>query len=405
MKTILSLGAGKEQIAGFDLAHKKDLKVVAFDMDENAPGKNFADEFYPINIRDVNKILSFLKEYNGKIDGVITFGIDVPHAVSAAAEFLGLKCISRKLAENCVNKLKMKEILRKNGVNVPDFCEVKNIDDLKNFIKKVGYPMVLKPVDNAGAKGVLRINERIDLDWAFEYSKKYSFSGQLIAEKFLNGPQVSNEGMMYENKFYIAGFADRNYSLLEKTTPYIIENGGEMPSFLPKEKQDLINLELEKAVRALGIDWGPGKGDMLLGEDGKAYVVEIAARLSGGNFCFDKIPLTTGIDLPDILIDMCLGEKISLERFNPTKNLASCQRYFFPKPGKIKSVLGLDEAKKLENIHKIELWIGPGDSVLEAENHTLRSGYVISLAENRDKAVRQAEEAIKSIKFGYESDK
>ena len=104
--------------------------------------------------------------------------------------------------------------------------------------------------------------------------------------------------------------------------------------------------EFEKAARALGIDWGPAKGDMIFGEDGKPYVIEIAARLSGGNFCYDKVPWSTGVDIVDILVDMAVGNPVDPARFTPTRNLATSQRYFFPAAGTIRQIEGVDGGAK-----------------------------------------------------------
>ena len=398
-KTLLILGGGKEQIPAIIRANKKNIRTIVFDKNPEAEGSRFADEFYPISTRDISGMINFLKNYSQKIDGVMTIASDIPHCVSAVGEFLGLKCIPKSVADICVNKLRMKEVLKKKKVNVPYFAKVESIENLKTFINSVGYPVVLKPIDNAGARGVLRITRDIDINWAFNYSKQFSYCKTLIVEKFLEGLQISTEGIMYNDKFYITGFTDRNYSKLEKTKPFMVEDGGDIPSILTETEKEIINKEFEKAVRALNINWGPAKGDMVLGNDGKAYVIEIAARLSGGNFCFDKVPLSTGVDIIDILIDMCIGDRIDVRKFRPTKNIATSQRYFFPRPGRIVKVKGIGEVKKMKNIYKIDFFVKIDDIVKKVISHPSRTGYVISCGKTRDEAIYWAEKAIKTVKF------
>ena len=84
---------------------------------------------------------------------------------------------------------------------------------------------------------------------------------------------------------------------------------------------------------------------MIFGEDGKPYVIEIAARLSGGNFCYDKVPWSTGVDIVDILVDMAVGNPVDAARFVPTRSLATSQRYFFPAAGTIRQIDGVTAAK------------------------------------------------------------
>jgi biotin carboxylase len=323
--------------------------------------------------------------------------------VSAAAEALGVRHIPPAVAELCVHKLNMKEKLREAGVNVPLFARISSLDDLKAFIAKAGYPVVIKPVDNSGARGVQRLTRDMDIVQALDYSRSFAFGGEVIAEKFVSGLQISTEGLMHEGVFHCTGFADRNYTRLDDAVPFMVEDGGDIPTVLNAHDKKLVEVEFEKAARALGIDWGPAKGDMIFGEDGKPYVIEIAARLSGGNFCYDKVPWSTGVDIVDILVDMAVGNRIDPARFTPTRNLATSQRYFFPTPGKIRTIHGLAAAEAMPHIRKVDVWAKPGDTVAAAENHPSRVGYVISCAPTREEAVAAASAAVARIEFQVES--
>jgi biotin carboxylase len=399
MKTLLILGAGKEQVVAITLAKSKGIRTVVLDKNPNADGGALADEFHLVSTRDRAAVLEFARNYPGRIDGVMTIASDIPHMVSAAAEALGVRHIPSAVAELCVHKLHMKEQLRAAGVNVPAFATVKNLEDLKTFIGKAGYPVVSKPVDNSGARGVLRLTDRTDIAEAFAYSSGFAFSGEVMVEKFIEGLQISTEGLMLDDVFYCTGFADRNYSRLDDAVPFMVEDGGDIPTLLDDDNRKLVEAEFEKATRALGIDWGPAKGDMIFGADGKAYGIEIAARLSGGNFCYDKVPWATGVDIVDILIDMAVGNPVDVARFNPTRDLASSQRYFFPAPGILQEVRGAGDALTVPHIRKVDIWARPGDEITLQENHPSRVGYVISVAPTRAQAVAAAEEAVKKIEF------
>jgi biotin carboxylase len=398
MKTLLILGAGKEQVAAFEAARAKNIRAIALDMNPNAPAKALADEFHLVSTRDHDAILKFARGYPSKIDGVMTIASDIPHMVSAAAEVLGARHIPVSVAELCVHKLHMKERLRDEGVNVPAFARIASAADLKAFAAQAGYPIVVKPVDSSGARGVQRLSAGMDLDAAFAYAGQYSFGGGVIAEKFVSGLQISTEGLMHDGVFHCTGFADRNYSRLDDAQPFMVEDGGDIPTVLNDADKALVEAEFEKATRVLGIDWGPSKGDMIMGADGKPYVIEIAARLSGGNFCYDKVPWSTGVDIVDILVDMAVGNPVDASRFTPTRSLATSQRYFFPTPGTIRDIRGLD-AVSGGAIRKVDIWAKPGDAVAAAENHPSRVGYVISCAATRAEAVAAAESAVARVQF------
>lgn len=403
MKTLLILGAGKEQVAAIAAAKSKGIRTVVLDMNPKADGRVLADEFHLVSTRDKYAILDFVRAYKSKIDGVMTIASDIPHMVASAAEILGVRHIPVDVAELCVHKLRMKEKLQKAGVNVPLFARIVSLADLKDFIARAGFPIVIKPVDNSGARGVQRLTADMDLAAAFDYSRSFSYSGQVIAEKFVTGLQISTEGLIHDGKFYCTGFADRNYARLDDAVPFMVEDGGDIPTVLNEADKRAVEAEFEKASRALGIDWGPAKGDMIFGDDGKPYVIEIAARLSGGNFCYDKVPWSTGVDIVDILVDMAVGNRIDPARFTPTRNLATSQRYFFPTPGTIREIRGLKAAQDADHIRKVDVWARPGDAVATLENHPSRVGYVISCAPTREEAVAAAQAAVANVEFLVEA--
>ena len=191
MKTLLILGAGKEQVAAIAAAKAKGIRTVVLDMNSQADGRALADEFHLVSTRDRDAILGFVAAYKSKIDGVMTIASDIPHMVSAAGQALGVRHIPLAAAELCVHKLHMKERLQEAGVNVPHFATVSSLDALTAFADKVGYPIVIKPVDNSGARGVQRLTGGMDIAAAFDYSRSFSYSGEVIAEKFVSGLQIS----------------------------------------------------------------------------------------------------------------------------------------------------------------------------------------------------------------------
>ncbi len=403
MKTLLILGAGKEQVAAIAAAKAKGIRTIVLDMNPKADGRALADEFHLVSTRDKDAILKFVASYPSKIDGVMTIASDIPHMVAAAGEALGVRHIPVPVAEVCVHKLHMKEKLRAAGVNVPLFARIANLADLKAFIAKAGFPIVIKPVDNSGARGVQRLTAEMDIATAFEYSRGFAYGGEVIAEQFISGLQISTEGLFHDGKFYCTGFADRNYARLDDAVPFMVEDGGDIPTVLNDADKRAVEIEFEKAARALGVDWGPAKGDMIFGDDGKPYVIEIAARLSGGNFCYDKVPWSTGVDIVDILVDMAVGNAVDPARFVPTRNLSTSQRYFFPTPGTIREIRGLAAAEGAEHIRKVDVWARPGDTVAALENHPSRVGYVISCAPTRAEAVAAAQSAVARVEFLVEA--
>ncbi|MGH6829019.1 MAG: ATP-grasp domain-containing protein, partial [Rhizomicrobium sp.] len=245
MKTLLVLGAGKEQMIAIALAKHKQIHTIVLDRNPKAEGRAAAGEFHAVSTRDRNAVLEFVRNYKDRIDGVMTIASDIPHIVSSAAEIRGVPHIPVPVAELCVHKLRMKERLQGAEINVPAFASVKGVEELEAFISGVGYPVVIKPVDNSGARGVLRLAGKTDLFQAFAYASRFAFSGEVMAEKFVEGHQISTEGLVLNGILHCTGFADRNYSRLSDADPFMIEDGGDIPTALADAERKKVEAEFE----------------------------------------------------------------------------------------------------------------------------------------------------------------
>lgn len=398
-RRLLIIGAGIEQIPGIKLAKRMGINVILTDGNPKALGFKYADDYEIISTYDVKKTVEFAKKYNKrkKIDGVMTLASDVPLTVSSVADALGLPGNSISTARLASNKLLMKKKFVECGVPAPVFKEVKNVSDVKDFLKLWGYPVVLKPVDSRGARGVLRITRGIDLDWAFKTSKSFSKTKRVIAEQFLHGNQISTESIVLDGKIYTPGLSDRNYEYLEKFSPHIIENGGDLPALLNNEQRRKIDEVLLKAANALGINNNSVKGDVVYTKYGPK-IIEIAARLSGGWFCTDEIPLSTGVDLVKAVIKLSLGDKLHVRDLVPKYNKGVALRYVFSSGGIVSSISGINEVKKIRGVVKVGINIKKGSVIDSVSDHTKRLGYVISLSGTKKQAIGIAKKAVSLVR-------
>jgi len=399
-KTLMLIGAGIEQIPGIELAKKMGLRVVVTDMNPEAPGFEFADDHLLASTYDVERTvdLSLRISKKNRIDGVMTVGVDVPLTVASVAHELGLPGISLETARLASDKLAMKNKFQQDGVSIPWFKEINTLSELQQVVKDRGYPLVVKPVDSRGARGVLRITKDIDLKWAYEMSKSHSPTDRIMVEEFLSGPQVSTESIVYDGRIFTPGFTDRNYEFLERFSPYIVENGGQQPSFLPLEHQEQICRLMYGAAKSMGITQGVAKGDVVFTEDGPK-VIEIAARLSGGWFCTDEIPLSTGVNIVKTMMQISLGEEPDLDELLPKYHRGVALRYLFPSAGTVKAISGVDIVEKIDWVKKIGIYVKPGDVIEPITDHTKRAGFVITIGETREIAVQRAKEAIRMIRI------
>lgn len=399
-KTLMIIGAGSAQTYAIKLAKKMGHYVVATDMNPNAPGFKIADKSFIASTYDLEKTLDVAKKFHKKhpLDGVMTLGVDVPLTVATIANELGLPGISIKSARLASNKLEMKRKFKRDGVPIPQFKKINSLARLKQSIDEMGYPVVLKPIDSRGARGVLRITKGVDLAWAFNYSKDVSPTKNIMVEKFISGPQISTESIVYKGKTHMVAYSDRNYEYLERYSPFIIENGGTMPSCLDDGKIQKISKLISKAVSSMGIKNGVVKGDVVYGDDGPK-VIELAARLSGGYFCTDQIPLSIGVDIVNAVVHISLNEEIDIRELTPRYNRGVAMRFLFCPSGKVMKIDGAAKLSKYAWLKKFELFVKEGDVIREITDHTKRSGVVITVANNRKNAIERAEKAIRSVKI------
>ena len=417
MRTLWIVSGGTEAVPGIQRAKEMGLHVVVSDGNPDAPAFALADDCIVVSTYDVESTVEAARRYHRTvrpIDGVICIASDVPLTVASVAAELGLPGISIETACLAADKLAMKHCFAAAGVPIPWFSPVDSAADLRAIAAERGLPLVVKPVDSRGARGVLKLTAvrlrlrqssavpspkaDVDLDWAFRYAQQFSPSSRVMVEEYLTGPQISTESVLLNGVGYTPGFSDRNYEYLDRFAPYVIENGGQQPSALSREDQKAVAQLAEQAGRALGIMTGIAKGDMVLTSEGPK-VIEIAARLSGGWFCTDQIPIGTGVDLVGVAIRLALGETVAAEELVPRYHRGVAIRYFFPKPGRVVAIKNADRFDDVPWIHRLGFFVGLSDIVEPVTNHTKRAGFVITTGETRDQAIRRALHLVDTIEI------
>ncbi len=395
-KRIMIIGAGFLQVPAIETAHEMGLKTIVSDYNKDAPGMKIASVPLVMSTKDIEGTVRIAKEYAEKdrIDGVITVGTDASMTVAAVANALDLPGIKFEDAEAATNKIKMRQRFKKYKVSSPDFSECWSIDDVYSFIDKHSLPVVIKPSDNMGARGVIKINSIDDVEFAFKHAKQGSPSGELIIEEYMDGPELSIDALIYNNKIRITGIADR---IIERE-PYFIETGHIMPSNMPKKVLENAVDVMKKGIKALGITIGAAKGDIKLTKKG-AMIGEIAARLSGGFMSAYTYPLSTGVNLIKCAIQIALGESPADSDLEPKYNLVAVEKAIIPNSGFIKNITGIEEAEKLKNIKLVYIRVKKGDTFKQPSSNVEKAGNIIGVGKTRDAALRVVDKAISKIKI------
>ncbi len=381
----MAIGGGILQLPVILTAKKMGYQVIVTDYNPDSVGMKDADIPIIMSTKDIEGSVRVARSQNEitPISAVITVGTDASMTVAAVANALNLPGIKFEDAEAATNKIKMRMRLKEHGVPCPDFLPVWSLSDAKKACKILKFPLVIKPSDNMGARGVIRIDNFNQISDAFHFSKSASPSGELIIEEYMEGPELSIDAIIYNNEITITGIADR----IIEHPPYFIETGHNMPSTLPKKIIRTAAEIMEMGIKALGINIGAAKGDIKITKDG-AMVGEIAARLSGGFMSAYTYPLSTGVDLMKAVIEVASGQEPG--NLEPVMNRVAIERAIIPKPGIVNKINGLEDALKIPGIEEIFLNVKPGDKVTFPKSNVDKAGHIIAVG----KTLKQAEETI-----------
>ena len=401
MKTLLIVSGGIEAADAAKRAKEMGLHVVVSDIDRNAPGFAHADDHLIADVygpEDTAKAAENYHRTRRPIDGVICVAADAPVTAALVAERLGLPGISLASAKLACDKLAMKRRFAECGVPVPWFAPVADIYELRALIAQQGADLVIKPVDSRGSRGVQRLARVADLEGAFARAQEHSPTSRVMVEAYLPGPQVSTESIVTRGRCFTPGFSDRNYEFLERHAPFFIENGGDLPSHLPGEIQARVRDVVARAAEALGVRDGTVKGDIVV-HDGAPYVIELAARLSGGFFCTREIPLNTGVDFIGCAIRVALGEAIAETELTPKAQRPVVQRYAFPSAGKVVAVRGAERARGMPGVAELIVTARPGDIIPPAGDKRPSAAMVLATGASREAALAAAQNALAEIEI------
>lgn len=233
---------------------------------------------------------------------------------------------------------------------------------------------------------------------AYMEAASISSDGEVIAESFEEGTEISIEGFVINKEMIVTGVAERHFAPVEDTYPEFLEYGGTMPPSFSEENIEEAKKVFTEASIALGINEGPCKGDLILTSKG-VKVLEITSRTSPG-FAAESQPLASGIAILEVLILWAVGAEFSKDLLRPKWNKAIAHRYYQHNPGKIISIKGLEQLNEMPGVKVVLILkdIKEGD-VLEPMNYMNRLFYITTVADTPTEAIKYAESALSSVEI------
>ncbi len=396
MRTVLILGAGVMQRPAIRAARRLGLYVVVADGNRGAFAREEADEFLHVDLKDLHGMVEAATAVRARrgLDAVFTAGTDFSSTVAWVAERLGLPGTGYEAALNATDKFRMRGVLREAGVTVPDFAVLTRAElersGCESVRSLVALPVVVKPADSMGARGVVRADDWDEAEAFAREAVEFSRSGSVVVEGYIDGPEFSLDAIVYGEDIQIAGFADRHI----RFPPYFIEMGHTIPTAIPRADQAAVVAEFRRAIRALGLGPGAAKGDIKLSSHG-VVVGEVAARLSGGYMSGWTYPLSSGVPLSEIALRVALGE--APPRARPLWRKTTAERAVISIPGILREIRGIEEARLVAGVEEVFLARSTGERLTFPRNNVEKVGNVIATAPDREEAVTAAETAVETV--------
>lgn len=395
-KKIMILGASILQLPAIEKAKEMGLHVVVVDMNPQAVGFSVEGiEPEVISTIDADKVLEAARRHN--IDGIMTLASDMPmRTVAVVCQELRLVGISEDTAFKATNKAAMRDALKEHGVPIPLYYRVLNKDEYiaaVNKIEEENLRCIVKPTANSGSRGIYLLKDYsfTTVDAAYQYSKEYSHSGDLMVEEYMEGPEVSVETLAINGKVYVIQITDK----LTTGAPYFVEMEHSQPSQLPEKIKEEISKVAIAANHALGIKNGPSHTEIKVTRGGPK-IVELGARLGGDNISTHLVPLSTGVNMVECCIKIALGEQADIElQFSK----GSAIRYFRTAEGEIQAVEGVEKAKEVPGVVQVSVVHGVGERVGEIRSSVDRVGFVISQNSDAASAILSCDNALSKVHF------
>lgn len=315
------LGGSIYQTYAIKEAIRQGHYVITCDYLPSNPGHQFAHEYHNVSTTDKEAVLTLARKL--KVDGVVAYASD-PAAPTAAyvCEKLGLPTSPYKSVEILSKKHLFRQYLTEHGFNVPKAKSYTSYEEAEKDIESFHLPVMVKPVDSSGSKGINKLTDKSQLKAFFDDALSYSRDKIVLVEEFIvkAGPQISGDAFSVDGKLVFHCLGNEFYST--KVAKDFAPLGECWPTIMPKEVIDTLEKDLQRLISSLGMKSNAYNVEAIYGKDGKVYILELGAR-SGGSLIPQVTALATGVDMVPFVIKAALGEDCSDLKMAPVKGFWS----------------------------------------------------------------------------------
>lgn len=361
LKKILLLGGSRYLLPVIKSAHELGLYVITCDYLPDNIAHKYSDEYVNVSIIDKEAVLEAAKKL--EIDGIMSFATD-PGVVTAAyvAEKLGLPYGgSYESVSILQDKGRFRSFLTEHNFNVPHAKSYKNLEDALRDTDFFTWPVIVKPVDSAGSKGVTRVDDKNELRKAIEYALDFSHCDQFIIEDFIEkkGCSSDTDSFSIDGKLVATTFSSQRFDV-QSDNPYA-PMAYSWPSTFSREHEDELTSEIQRLLTLLDMQSSIYNIETREGVDGKAYIMEVSPR-GGGNRLSEMIRYASGVDMIKAAVQAAVG--LPIDKVEQPQYDGSWAEYVLHSrvDGNFKE-LWIEPDFAAKNVIEVDLWVNQGEEI------------------------------------------
>lgn len=396
MKKLLVLGGDHFTIPVVEAAHEQGYYVITCDYLPGNVAHKHSDEYVNFSTTDKEGLLAWAKK--NPIDGVVTFTDSGVVTTAYLQHHLGLPQIGPLgSVEILQNKARFRQFLTDHGFTVPKakgFSKKEDALASKDFFT---LPVIVKPVDAAGSKGVTKVSDWGELESAVEWAIQYSFSGDFIIESFIEKQGCSSDSDCFsvDGQFKFLSFSAQRFD--EKAAGEYTPAAYSWPSTLGDVAEAELSAELQRLISLLGMKTTVYNVETRVGTDGKAYIMEISPR-GGGNRLSEMMRFATGVDMITAAVRAAVGDAVGGMEQKP---LDGHWAEIIVHADKTGVLVDIEIAQEMESfVIEKDLWFNQGDEVREFQSARDAIGTLVlcfRTANELEKAISNQKEWIRVI--------
>ena len=397
-KKLMLLGGLRYLKPVIDAAHKQGYYVITADYLPNNIAHKWSDEYCNVSIIDKESVLREAQRL--KIDGIMSFACD-PGVVAASyvQNKLGLPSFGPfESVEILQNKDKFRAFLAKNGFNVPQAKGYDSVEQALTEINCFSWPIIVKPTDAAGSKGVTRVDKHKDLRPALEYAMEHSISGHIIVEEFIEkqGCSSDTDSMSVDGKLVFTSFCAQRFDA-DATNPFT-PAAYSWPSTFTKEQEAYLTSEIQRLITLLNLKTVVYNIEVRVAPNGKPYIMELTPR-GGGNRLCEMLRYATGVDMITAITRAMVGDSILTPIVQKPYNGHWAEIILHADGSGVFDHLEISKGLPAEIVEE-DLWVEKGDKVESFEGANNAIGTLVlkfRTAEELEKAITNQRSWLKVV--------